>query len=73
MIPFIGPESVETLKSLAIDRLVTDTAPDVSPKALVRKKKDHLTLLRRATVRLRSFICGVVTNKLVLLLLYACL
>ena len=66
MLPHIGPEFVEALKTLANDRLVKDTAPDVSPKPLVGKKKDHPTPLRRVTGRLRSFIVAVGTNKLVL-------
>jgi hypothetical protein len=71
MIPYIHPEFVEALRSLASDRLTKDTPPDVSPKPLARKRKDHLTPLRRVTVRLRSLIVVVVTNKLILLLIHA--
>jgi hypothetical protein len=73
MLPYMDPEFDEAFKSLATDRLAKDTSPDVSPKPLARKRKDHLTPLRRITARLRSLIMVVVTNRLILLLIYACL
>ena len=73
MIPYIHPEFVEALKSLATDRAAKDTPPDVSSKPLARKRRDPLAPLRRVTARLRSLIVVVVTNKLILLLIYACL
>jgi hypothetical protein len=73
MIPYIGPEFVEALKSLAPDKSAKDTSLDVSLKPLARKRKDHLAPLRRVAARLRSLIVVVATNKLILLLIYLCL
>ena len=75
MIPNIGSEFVEALKSLAPDKSAKDTSADVSPKPLARNKteKEHLTPLRRVTARLRFLIVAVVNNKLILLLVHACL
>jgi hypothetical protein len=73
MLPYIHPEFVEALKSLTNDRLAKDTPPAVSPKPLARKRKDHLTPLRRVTGRLRSLIVVAVNNKFILLLVHACL
>jgi hypothetical protein len=64
MIPYIHPEFVEALKSLATtNRPAQDTSPAVSPKPLVSKGGSHLTPLRRVTARLRSLIGVVANNK----------
>ena len=73
MLPYMDPEFDEAFKSLATDRLAKDTSPDVSPKPLARKRKDHLTPLRRVTGRLRCLIVVAVNNKFILLLVHACL
>jgi hypothetical protein len=46
MLPYIGPEFVQALKSFATDRLAKDGSSCVSPKPLVRKEKDHFTPFR---------------------------
>jgi hypothetical protein len=73
MLPYIGPEIVEALKSVAADRLAKNASSYVSPKPLAGKRKEYFTPLRRVTGRLRSLIMVVVTNKLILLLIHACL
>jgi len=73
MIPYIHPEFVEVLKSLAADRLAKDTPRDVSHKPPARKRKDYRDPLRRIAARIRSLIVLLVTNKLILLLIAVCL
>jgi hypothetical protein len=72
MIPYIHPEFVKALMSPATDKSTKDTSPDVSPRPLATKRKDHLVLLRRIPGRLRSLIVAVAA-KLILLLIYVCL
>jgi hypothetical protein len=72
MIPYLHPEFVEALTSQATDKSAKDTSPDVSPRPLAAKRKDHLVLLRRIPGRLRSLIVAVAA-KLILLLIYVCL
>ena len=70
MISYIHPELVKALMFPAIDKLAKDASPDVSPRPLARKRKDHLAPLRRAG--LRSLIVAVAA-KLTLILIYVCL
>jgi hypothetical protein len=72
MIPYLHPEFVEALKSLAAERSAKDAPPDVSRKRLARMRKDHFASLWRSTARLRSRIVPVV-SKFILLLIYECL
>jgi hypothetical protein len=72
MIPYIHPEFVEALKSLATDKSAKDASLVVSPRPLARKRKNRFTFQRWSTARLRSLIVAVVT-KFILLLIYVCL
>jgi hypothetical protein len=72
VIPYIHPEFIEALKSLATDKSAKDASPDVSRRPLAMKRKDHLAQLRRIAGRLRSHIVAVAA-KLILLLIYVCL
>jgi hypothetical protein len=71
MISYIHPELVKALMFPAIDKLAKDASPDVSPRPLARKRKDHLAPLRRIA-GLRSLIVAVAA-KLTLILIYVCL
>jgi hypothetical protein len=68
MIPYMHPEFVEALLSLAAERPANDASPVVSPKPPARKRKNRFTSLRR----LRFLIMAIVA-KLILLLIYVCL
>jgi len=70
MIPYIGPEFVKALKSLGADKLAKDSPRNASHKPPARKKKDYRGPPRRMAARIRSLIVLLVTNKLILLLVY---
>jgi hypothetical protein len=72
MIPYMHPEFVEALKSLATDRSARDASQVVSPRLLARKSKNRFASLRRSSAHLRPLIVAVVT-KFILLLIYVCL
>jgi hypothetical protein len=72
MIPYMHPKFVEALTSQVTDKSAKDTSPDVSPRPLATKRKDHLAPLRRIAGRFRSLIVAVAA-KLILLLIYVCL
>jgi hypothetical protein len=73
MLPYIGQEIVETLRSFAIARPTTETSQAASQSPPACKGQDRLTPSRRVPFRLRSMIVAVVTSKWMIYLLLICL
>jgi hypothetical protein len=73
MLPHMGPEFVEALRSLATNRPDTDTSQATSQSAPACKKLDCLAPCRRITLLVVSRILAVVTSKWMIYLILVCL
>jgi hypothetical protein len=73
MLPHMGPEFVEALRSLATNRPDTDTSRATSQSAPARERLDHLAPCRRITLLVFSRILAVVTSKWMIYLILVCL
>jgi hypothetical protein len=63
MLPYMGPEFVEALRSLATNRPATDTARATSPSALACKGLDRLAPFQRVRLVVLSCILAVITSR----------
>jgi hypothetical protein len=63
MLPHMGPEFVEALRSLATNRPTTDTSRATSPTAPACKRLDRLAPFQRDTLVVLSRILAVITSK----------
>ena len=70
---YIGPESVEALRSRAADKSPVDTSPVVSDGTHPSEGQEHLTTFEHLASRLGAFFLAGVTSKWLLFILRACL
>jgi hypothetical protein len=73
MLPYIGQEIVEILRSFAIARPTIETSQAASQSPPSGKGQDRLTSSQRGPFRLRSMIVAVVTSKWMIYLILICL
>jgi hypothetical protein len=77
MIPYIGPEFIETLKSLAEDRPATDICGEVSRDPEARKGQGPKAPRRHVTFSIPSRIVAIIASmrmtRLILYLIVVCL
>jgi hypothetical protein len=72
MLPHMGPEFVEALRSRATNRPATDTPRAISQSPYACKRLDRLAPFQRVTLLFLSRILAVVTSKWMIYLILIC-
>jgi hypothetical protein len=73
MLPHMGPEFVEALRSLATNRPATDTSGAVPQSPYACKRLNRLAPFQRVAVLVFSRILAIVTSKWMIYLILICL